>query len=81
MYSTTMRSTFERIEKFKYQIARVKDTERVPLMLVGNKCDKVLEREVSREEGYQMAKRIMADFVETSAKTCLNVEKYVAPVN
>lgn len=75
VYSTTARSTFERIDKFKYQITRVKDTERVPLMLVGNKCDKVLEREVSREEGYQMAKRIMADFVETSAKTCLNVEK------
>jgi GTPase KRas protein len=72
-----MRSTFERIEKFKYQITRVKDTERVPLILVGNKCDKVLEREVSREEGYQMAKSISADFVETSAKTCLNVERYV----
>ncbi|KAJ3224440.1 Ras GTPase ras2 [Clydaea vesicula] len=75
VYSTTARSTFDRVEKFKEQITRVKDTDRVPLMLVGNKCDKDLEREVSREEGYHMAKRIKADFVETSAKTCLNVEK------
>lgn len=44
-------------------------------MLVGNKCDKNMEREVSREEGYQMAKRIKADFVEASARTCINVEK------
>ena len=47
----------------------------VPLMLVGNKCDKVTEREVSREEGLQMAKRLRCEFTETSAKTCVNVER------
>lgn len=61
--------------KFKEQITRVKDTDRVPIMLVGNKCDKVAEREVSREEGNYMSKRINSEFLETSAKTCLNVEK------
>jgi GTPase KRas protein len=44
-------------------------------MLVGNKCDKVTEREVSREEGYATAKRLACDFIETSAKTCVNVER------
>ena len=44
-------------------------------MLVGNKCDKVTEREVTREEGYAMAKRLACDFIETSAKTCVNVER------
>ncbi|RUS12931.1 ras oncogene at 64B [Endogone sp. FLAS-F59071] len=44
-------------------------------MLVGNKCDKVTEREVSREEGYSMARRLGCDFIETSAKTCVNVER------
>ncbi|KAJ1564413.1 Ras GTPase ras2, partial [Cladochytrium tenue] len=75
VYSITSRSTFERIERFKEQLVRVKDTEAVPLMLVGNKCDKVGEREVSREEGVQMARRLRCDFLETSAKTCVNVEK------
>lgn len=44
-------------------------------MLVGNKCDKIAEREVSKEEGQQMAKRLQCEFIETSAKTCSNVDK------
>jgi GTPase KRas len=56
---------------------RVKDQEpsTVPIMLVGNKCDKVNEREVSREEGQALANRLGCKFVESSAKTCVNVEK------
>ncbi|KAJ1672487.1 RAS2 protein, partial [Spiromyces aspiralis] len=68
-------STFDRIERFRDQIIRVKDKEDVPMMLVGNKCDKVQEREVSYQEGQSMARRLGCVFVETSAKTCINVEK------
>ncbi|KAF9434700.1 Ras GTPase ras2 [Entomortierella beljakovae] len=75
VYSIAARSTFERIKRFRDQITRVKDTENVPLMLVGNKCDKLTEREVSRDEGYQMSKLLRCDFTETSAKTCVNVER------
>jgi GTPase KRas protein len=75
VYSITSRSTFDRIERFRDQIFRVKDVDNVPLMLVGNKCDKVTERDVHREEGYAMAKRLGCDFIETSAKTCVNVER------
>ncbi|KAF0382866.1 putative small G-protein Ras2 [Gigaspora margarita] len=74
-YSISSRSTFERIERFHDQITRVKDTHKFPLMLVGNKCDKMTEREVSREEGMNMARRLKCDFIETSAKTCVNVER------
>ena len=44
-------------------------------MLVGNKCDKQFEREVSREEGAALARSFGCEFLETSAKTSLNVEK------
>ena len=44
-------------------------------MLVGNKCDKQYEREVSREEGAAMARDFGCRFLETSAKTAQNVEK------
>ena len=44
-------------------------------MLVGNKADKQFEREVTREEGMQLAKEFGCEFLETSAKTALNVER------
>ena len=46
-----------------------------PIMLVGNKCDRVTEREVSTQEGSALAKQLNCDFVEASAKNCINVEK------
>ena len=46
-----------------------------PVMLVGNKSDRVTEREVSTQEGSVLAKEIGCDFVEASAKQCINVEK------
>jgi GTPase KRas protein len=44
-------------------------------MLVGNKADKQLEREVTREEGMQLAREFGCEFLETSAKTAQNVER------
>jgi len=44
-------------------------------MLVGNMCDRTLERQVSFEEGLQLAKQLGCEFIETSAKLCINVEK------
>lgn len=47
----------------------------VPIMLVGNKSDKAVERAVSSQEGFALAKRLGCEFVEASAKNCINVEK------
>lgn len=47
----------------------------VPVMLVGNKSDKVMERAVSAQEGSALAKELGCEFVEASAKNCINVEK------
>ncbi|KAJ3408561.1 Ras GTPase ras2 [Chytriomyces hyalinus] len=76
VYSITSRATFYRIEQFREQILRVKDTDdTIPMMLVGNKCDRIAEREVSKEEGAYLASKLQCDFIETSAKTRVNVEK------
>jgi len=37
--------------------------------LVSNKCDKILEREVSKEEGATLARLFGCFFIETSTKT------------
>ncbi|KAI6248018.1 hypothetical protein HI914_03413 [Erysiphe necator] len=46
-----------------------------PIMLVGNKSDRITEREVSTQEGYALARELGCDFVEASAKNSINVEK------
>ena len=63
------------MERFRDQITRVKDAESVPLMLVGNKCHKITKRQVSREEGMNMARKLKCEFIESCAKTCVNVER------
>jgi GTPase KRas len=46
-----------------------------PVMLVGNKSDRVTEREVSTQEGNALAKELGCDFVEASAKNNINVDR------
>jgi GTPase KRas len=46
-----------------------------PIMLVGNNCDRVTEREVSTQEGRALASELGCGFVEASPKTGVNVEK------
>ncbi|CAM0135417.1 unnamed protein product [Umbelopsis sp. WA50703] len=77
VYSITSRATFDRVQGFRDQIVRVKDAQdnEIPMMLVGNKSDKVTEREISRDEGAAMARKMHCEFIETSAKTCVNVER------
>jgi len=73
VYSIASRSTFERLEIFRQSMLRVKRTRPI-FMLVGNKSDKINEREVSQEEGYRLAQHFGCDFMETSAKTSQNVD-------
>jgi GTPase KRas protein len=47
----------------------------VPICLVGNKSDRVTEREVSTQEGYALAREFGCEFVESSAKETVNIEK------
>ncbi|KAJ7273771.1 ras protein [Mycena rebaudengoi] len=74
VYSITARSSFDRIEEFHQAAVRVKGANSV-FMLVGNKCDKKLEREVSRDDGIALARQLGCEFMETSAKTAENVER------
>ncbi|KAF9557875.1 ras protein [Agrocybe pediades] len=74
VYSIASRSTFDRLEIFRQSMKRVKRYEPI-FMLVGNKCDKTFEREVSKEEGAALARQFGCEFLETSAKTAQNVER------
>ncbi|OBZ79014.1 Protein ras-2 [Grifola frondosa] len=74
VYSIASRATFDRLDVFRQAMLKVKRQKPV-FMLVGNKCDKQYEREVSRDEGAQLARAFGCEFLETSAKTAQNVER------
>nr|P34726.1 RecName: Full=Ras-like protein 2; Flags: Precursor [Physarum polycephalum]AAB58748.3 Ppras2 protein [Physarum polycephalum]AAC37179.1 membrane protein [Physarum polycephalum] len=75
VYSITSRSSFDEINAFREQILRVKDKDTVPMVLAGNKCDLASERQVTTNEGQELARAFGCPFVETSAKARLNVEE------
>lgn len=75
VYSVTSRSSFEETQAFHKQILRIKDTEKFPVVLAGNKSDLESEREVTFEEGQRAANLIGIPFFETSAKNRVNVEE------
>lgn len=74
-YAITSRSSFDEITQFKAQICRVKDADRVPMVIVGNKSDLESDRQVSTADGSDLAKNWGAPFFETSAKLRVNVEE------
>jgi len=74
VYSITSRQSFEEMVTFQQQILRVKDKDYFPIIVVGNKCDLESEREVSTEEGKQLARGFGCKFIETSAKSRINVD-------
>ena len=75
IYSITSRPSFEQVSVFKDQVLRVKDKDKIPMMLVGNKCDLEEKREVSTAEGQDLSRAFGASFKEASAKTRVNVEE------
>ena len=73
VYSITDRSSFEKVQKLREKVIMVQSST-VPVILVGNKCDLESERVVSKSEGEEIAKSVGCPFVETSAKTGLNID-------
>merc|ERR1712071_194062 len=55
VYSITAQSTFNDLQDLREQILRVKDTDDVPLVLVGNKRDLEDERVVGKDQGMNLA--------------------------
>jgi len=74
VYSITSRQSFEEIMTFQQQILRVKDKDYFPIIVVGNKCDLEGERQVSKQEGESLARSFGCKFIETSAKSRINVD-------
>jgi len=75
VFSITEHESFDVLDEFREQILRVKNTEDIPLILVGNKSDLQDSRQVRQEEASDKASKWNKPYIETSAKTRENVDK------
>lgn len=54
VYNITSRSTFDEVSLLYDKILRSKDKDKVPMVLVGNKCDLEKDRQVPKAAGEQL---------------------------
>ena len=73
VFSVNNLSSFKDIDNYREQIKRVKDSETVPMVLVGNKCD-LSNRSVNLDNARILARNYDVPFIETSAKTRMGVD-------
>jgi GTPase KRas len=72
VYAINSKSSLEAAIVLREKILRAKDSNRVPIVLVGNKCDLEGERQVSKNEAQILANQWECPFFEVSAKTKIN---------
>ncbi len=74
VYDITNENSFDRVSSWVETIHEANNSAPVAKILVGNKADLESQRKVSVKSGMELAKKIDASFVETSAKNTLNVD-------
>ena len=73
VYDVTDKDSFDHLKNWMTDIDKFAK-EGVMRILVGNKCDLEQKRSVSVDEGREFAKKYNIEFMETSAKECLNIQ-------
>ncbi|XP_051926503.1 ras-related protein Rab-26 isoform X2 [Hippocampus zosterae] len=73
LYDVTNKASFDNIRAWLTEIYEYTQQDAV-VMLLGNKADSNHDRVVKREEGEKLAKEFGVPFMETSARSGLNVE-------
>ena len=70
-FDLTSESTFKGVTKWLRDIKETND--RIPIVLFGNKCDLINERQVQNEDIKAFAKTNKLEYFETSAKENINI--------
>nr|CAG8517506.1 12856_t:CDS:2 [Entrophospora candida] len=74
VYDVTSKQSFNNIRNWDSNIEQ-HSSEGVNKILIGNKCDWAEKREIKKEQGQELADELGIDFLETSAKSSINVEE------
>ncbi|KAM3859398.1 ras-related protein Rab-37-like [Diretmus argenteus] len=73
LYDITSKTSFDNIRAWLTEIHEYAQRD-VVIMLLGNKADMSSDRVIKRDEGEKLAREYSVPFMETSAKTGVNVE-------
>ncbi|MFW9969151.1 MAG: Rab family GTPase [Candidatus Odinarchaeota archaeon] len=71
VYDVTRKDTLDSLENWFNEIKNVSPS--ISMILVGNKIDLEEDREISTQQGAQIANKLNLSFIETSAKTGENI--------
>ncbi|KAG0056677.1 hypothetical protein BGZ83_003920 [Gryganskiella cystojenkinii] len=75
VYDVSNRDSFNDLQTWFNELDTYCSSKEVVRMIVGNKVDKESSREVSKQEGQDLARKLQTLFVECSAKTKLGVQQ------
>ena len=73
VYSITNRKSFDKVVSINENVRNIHLDNNYPMLLVGNKSDLENERQISIEEGEELALSLKCFYLETSAKTGHNI--------
>ncbi|RIB06988.1 small GTPase superfamily, partial [Gigaspora rosea] len=74
VYDITDERSFNNI-RYWFSAVKICASEGVNITLIGNKCDRVEKREISKEQGQALANEFKVKFLETSAKANISVKE------
>ncbi len=75
VYDITNHNSFQNLPEWLEEIDRYSSGRRPRVIIVGNKADLSVKRNVTYEEGFQFAEKWGLTFFEASAKDASNVQK------
>jgi len=74
VFSVTSLSSLNFTRELHSKILQVKEADTCPMVIVGNKADMRDQRVVKEVEAQEIAKTLNIPYIETSAKTGMNIE-------
>eukprot|EP01111_Echinosteliopsis_oligospora_P016241 TRINITY_DN6661_c0_g1_i1.p1 TRINITY_DN6661_c0_g1~~TRINITY_DN6661_c0_g1_i1.p1 ORF type:complete len:215 (+),score=39.48 TRINITY_DN6661_c0_g1_i1:110-754(+) len=80
VFSIVSKNSFLRIKEIRDKITWTKDSEEVPILILGNKADLASKREVTTQEARDLAMSWGCPYLETSAKTGDNINECIRGV-
>lgn len=75
LFDITNRRSFQNIHNWLEEAKRHVQPHNIVFLLVGHKCDLEAQRQVTRQEAEKLAGVYGMQYVETSARDAINVEK------